>query len=161
MKRIIDIIENIHEKVMIVLYIIIVIVVFIEVIARYIFHSSLLWSTELVSFTFIWLVFLSASHAVKEHSHFVLDLASDFLPKTVIKIFDVIVSIVLYVVVFIFIIFGYQFMLVCGSGFSSALGIRLGWLYQIVPLSAILMLIYLMGDLVNSLKVKIKKGVNK
>ncbi|MDD3428032.1 MAG: TRAP transporter small permease [Caldisericia bacterium] len=160
MKKYISILYNIHEKVIIVLYILLVSIVFVEIIARYLLHLSLIWSTDFVTFIFIWLVFLSASLAVKEHSHFVIELSADLLPETVLKILDVIVSIVMYIVVFIFIFIGYKFMLLCGSGISPALGIRLVWLYQIVPLSSILMLIYMIGDLLESLKLNIKRRVD-
>ena len=46
------------------------ILVFIQVVMRYVFSNSLSWSEELARFIFLWLSWIGASYAVKERSHF-------------------------------------------------------------------------------------------
>ena len=48
------------------------IVVFSQVVARYIFEAPLSWSEELARFLLMWLSMLSAAYAFKTKSHFFL-----------------------------------------------------------------------------------------
>ena len=46
-----------------------VILVFSQVVMRYVFQSSLYWSEELARYLFVWQTWLGASLAVREASH--------------------------------------------------------------------------------------------
>lgn len=50
----------------------IVLITFIQVLFRYIFHLSLAWSEELARYLFLWLAALAAAYAFKTRSHFAL-----------------------------------------------------------------------------------------
>lgn len=52
-----------------------------QVAARYVFHSSLPWSEELLRFSFIWISFLAASVGVAEKAHVSVSVLVDRLPK--------------------------------------------------------------------------------
>ena len=45
------------------------IIIFLQVIMRYVFMNSLSWSEELARYMFLWLSWIGASYAVKEHAH--------------------------------------------------------------------------------------------
>lgn len=51
-----------------------VVIVFIQVVARYILRVATVWSQEAAMFCFFWSVFLAASVGVKRRRHFVFDL---------------------------------------------------------------------------------------
>jgi len=46
------------------------ILLFIQVLMRYVFHNSLSWSEELARFLYIWEVWLGISYATKKRAHF-------------------------------------------------------------------------------------------
>ena len=58
------------------------IVVFSQVIARYVFEHSLSWSEELARFLLMWLAMLSAAYGFKTKSHFALRLLVQNFPES-------------------------------------------------------------------------------
>lgn len=52
-------------------------VVFVQVVMRYVFANSLSWSEELARFIFLWLSWVGASYAVRERSHFRVEMLMD------------------------------------------------------------------------------------
>lgn len=58
---------------------IMVILIFLQVICRYILHAALPWSEEIARFLFLWVIWLGASHATKERKHIRLDVVTSRL----------------------------------------------------------------------------------
>jgi TRAP-type C4-dicarboxylate transport system permease small subunit len=57
-----------------------VIVVFMQVVFRYVLQNSLIWSEELSRYLFSWMVFIGGGLAFGDDSHIVIDFAVSFLP---------------------------------------------------------------------------------
>lgn len=55
------------------------ILIFIQVIMRYIFNNSLSWSEELARYIFIWQIWLGTSISMKENEHICLDMLNNKL----------------------------------------------------------------------------------
>ncbi|NBJ71612.1 MULTISPECIES: TRAP transporter small permease [Clostridia] len=62
-----------------------VLLVFLNAVMRYLFHSGITWSEELSRYSFVWLVFLGAVVAFKEGSHIIVDLVVSKLPEKIQK----------------------------------------------------------------------------
>jgi TRAP-type C4-dicarboxylate transport system permease small subunit len=79
------------------------ILVFGNVVLRYVFNSGITWSEEMARFLFIWLVLLGAIGALKDNAHLGVDMLIKRLPKRVKKVVylvsNLIVLVVLYEVV--------------------------------------------------------------
>lgn len=60
-----------------------VVVVNINVILRYFFHSPLTWSEEVVTSLFVWTVFIGSAYAYRNHSHLGVDIIVNLLPGKV------------------------------------------------------------------------------
>ena len=77
------------------------IIVFVNVILRYIFESGISWSVELSQILFLVLVFFGAIQAYKENTHIQVDVLisklSNFWQKTLAVISNLIVLYILYV----------------------------------------------------------------
>lgn len=54
--------------------------VFLNVILRYVFNSGITWSEELSRFLFVWMVFLGAIAALKDNMHLAVTILLDRLP---------------------------------------------------------------------------------
>ena len=67
------------------------ILVFIQVVMRYVFRNSLSWSEELARYIFLWLSWIGASYAVKERSHFRVEMFADIFKGKARKIFELFV----------------------------------------------------------------------
>jgi TRAP-type C4-dicarboxylate transport system permease small subunit len=58
------------------------IIIFIQVVMRYVFQNSLVWSEELARYIFIWLIYLGLSYGAKMMKHIKIDAALSLFPKT-------------------------------------------------------------------------------
>ena len=58
----------------------IVIVMFIQVVMRYLFKNSLSWSEEISRYFFIWMTFLGMSYGLQTKSHLRIDFFENFFP---------------------------------------------------------------------------------
>lgn len=117
---------------------------FYQVTARYVFGKPSTVSEDLLSFSFIWLSLLGSALVFGERGHMKL---SYFAEEKASPQLQVCLSVLaeLFVLVMAIIVFCWG-----GSGFvgvgilqqSPTLGISLGWMYAILPLSGILMVLY-------------------
>lgn len=73
--------ENFEEKLMGLALWGIVVIMGIQVIMRYVFRSSLVWSEEVSRYLFIWMVFVGMSYGIKNGSHMRIDMLEHFFPK--------------------------------------------------------------------------------
>ncbi len=66
--------DNFEEYILIVSFIFLVPLLFMQIVMRYVFHDSLSWSEELARFIFLWQIWLGASYAVKKTRHIRIDI---------------------------------------------------------------------------------------
>ncbi|NBQ34736.1 MAG: TRAP transporter small permease [Gammaproteobacteria bacterium] len=71
--------DNFEETLIAILFGIMTVATFSNVIARYIFNESILWALELTVFLFAWMVLLGASYAIKKNSHLGVDILINVL----------------------------------------------------------------------------------
>lgn len=57
------------------------VLIFVQVIMRYVFSNSLSWSEELARYLFIWLIYLGVSYGAKLRKHIKIDAALKLFPK--------------------------------------------------------------------------------
>jgi len=65
--------DHTEEVILVIFSVIMVAVIFLQVIMRYVFDSSLSWSEELARYCFIWLVYVGISYGVKKQRHIKVD----------------------------------------------------------------------------------------
>lgn len=82
MKKIINWLDEYMEiSVCIVLMSVMTLVIFVQVIMRYVFDSSLSWSEELARYLFIWLIYLGISYGSKIMKHIKIDAGLKIFPE--------------------------------------------------------------------------------
>ena len=93
--------DHLEEYLLVFLMVVEVVVVFAQVVTRYVFHSPLAWSEELARYMFIWLVWIGAAYATKLRKNIIIDVvASKF--KGNVKLISEIINFVLFVVLMLF-----------------------------------------------------------
>ena len=93
--------DHFEEYLLVVLMVVEVVVVFAQVVTRYVFHSPLAWSEELARYMFIWLVWIGAAYATKLRKNIIIDVvASKFKGAT--KLISEIINFVLFVALMLF-----------------------------------------------------------
>ncbi|MBR4015029.1 MAG: TRAP transporter small permease [Anaerotignum sp.] len=75
------ILDHVEEFFMIPLIFAMSIIIFVQVIMRYIFQNSLTWSEELARYLFVWLVYFSVSYTARREKHIRIDAAINLYPK--------------------------------------------------------------------------------
>lgn len=120
--------ENLESSILIVLSILTVVVIFIQVIMRYVFESSLVWSEELARYVFIWLVYIGVSYGVKRQAHISVDVLNFVFKKKGQFILAMCANIA--VLIFVLLLTYYSFEVVAQiNRLSPAMSIPLKWVY--------------------------------
>ncbi|WP_251975731.1 TRAP transporter small permease [Salinicola avicenniae] len=66
-------------------------VLFANVIARYVFNDGFSWAEELVRYQIVWMVMLGASVAARQGIHIGVDILRRFTPPTIAKVIELLV----------------------------------------------------------------------
>jgi C4-dicarboxylate transporter DctQ subunit len=144
-----NILNKFAEKAVIFLMTAISVIIFVQVVSRYVFNSSLTWSEEVGRYILIWITFLGASIGVKKYSHIGIDFIYEKISIKNKKILDFIIIFI--GLVFSFIMFYYGFKLAYMVRFqkSSALLIPMTIPYLALPVSGLLIFIHYFDRLSN------------
>lgn len=93
------------------------IIIFIQVVMRYVFQNSLSWSEELARYLFIWLVYIGISYGCKIMKHIKIDAALRLFPKKVRPYIVILGDLCVLTFTVYIVVTGYQFL-----GFQSSMG---------------------------------------
>jgi TRAP-type C4-dicarboxylate transport system permease small subunit len=80
MRRILPRAEHLVEWLMALALAVMVVLVFGNVVLRYVFHSGIAWAEEVSRLMFVWLIFLGAILALRHHAHLGVELVQAKLP---------------------------------------------------------------------------------
>ena len=72
--------DHFEETVLACFITLITIVMFIQVVMRYIFKDALSWSDELCRYSFVWMTFFGIGYATKKGSHLKVDVIEQLVP---------------------------------------------------------------------------------
>lgn len=130
-----------------------VVLVFVQVIMRYVFHHSLFWSEEVARFLFLWFSWIGTSFAVREGAHVKVTVLLDRLEGKAKSILEL-SSLVIWIAFSIFLAFqGWKMTMFVASmqQTSPALYIPMYLVYASVPVGSMLMTARLLLELKNFL----------
>ncbi len=134
-----SILPRMLEIFMVVILTIMVVLVFGNVVARYVFDAAITWAEEVARFLFVWLTFVGSTFAVYKGLHLGIDMVVTRLahrPRVVAEIFKLGVILAFLA---IWAIGGVTLIEANLSYMSPATGFSMGLVYLIGPLAAILM----------------------
>lgn len=163
------ILENLEEYIAVISLLVTSLLVFMQVVLRYGFNSSLIWVEEAARYIIIWFIFIGSSIAVREKAHATVDAVVTFLPPLFKTIFSILAN--LAGIVFCIIVVWSGFEMVSGvikyGNITPAMGIPMAIPYLAVPVGGCLMLIRFIQLLVkdfrssNDTEMSEAKGVTK
>lgn len=73
--------ENVELYLCVFLMSFMTLLIFVQVVMRYVFNNSLSWSEELARYVFIWLIYIGISYGCKLRKHIKIDAALYLFPK--------------------------------------------------------------------------------
>lgn len=141
---------NLEERIVTALMGLIVILTFLQVLSRYVFHNPLVWTDEVTRFSFIWLIMTGSAVGVYRGLHFTVSFLVKKSSAKVQFICSILTS--LSIIAFLWVAFGYGIKwLGTGSGQTTpALEISVQIPYSSIPFGAVLMLFHAVAQLVRS-----------
>ena len=120
-------IVNIDQYVSAVLFIVIMVLLFLQVVTRYVFRHSFTWTEELSVLLFVWMTYMGVSSAVTYRKNLRIDALLDVVPFRVKKLLLIISDV-------IFILFNlYLIVPFVGSSRTPILGIPKAITYWLIP----------------------------
>jgi len=131
----------------------IVVIMFAQVLFRYVFNNSLAWSEELIRFLFVWLTFFGGALVIRDKAHIAVEFFIERLPAKFfgyLKIFNLV-----FVGAFLvaMTIIGFNWVYYSRGLYSSALGLPVNIaLYGALPLSAVLGIWYSVRRIIEEIK---------
>lgn len=155
MEKLTKIIIIILEKVLIILMAAIVIDVSWQIITRFILKDPSSFSEELAGFLLIWIGLLGASYALYTRAHLGIDILTAKLEGTKRRSSEILIySIVLLFAFFVLVIGGFKLVILTFTlnQISPALGITMGYIYIVLPLTGLLMIYFSILFIVKALR---------
>jgi len=141
--------RKVNIMVISIIFFLLVVTVFANVIFRYFFESTIDWSEELARFLLIWLIFIGAMSALFEDEHMVMDYF--------VKLFQVKISRLLKLIADLFSLAAATALMIGGlelaiknlNWYSPVLNIPYGYVNMIVPICSALMEVIILRKIVS------------
>jgi TRAP-type C4-dicarboxylate transport system permease small subunit len=118
-----------------------VVVVFAQVIWRFVFNDPFSWSEELARYLQVWIILLASSVCIHEGSHLAVDYLVHYLPFRHRKNLALLVTVLMMVFVSVLIVAGIKMILTARAQASPALNVPVGAIYLVFPVAGTLMLL--------------------
>lgn len=116
-----------------------VVIIFAQVVARYVFEHALPWPEELGRFLFAWIVFLAIVSVVRADEMLSLDLIYRRLPRKTGLFLKLIVSLACLGLLLVILKGGYELMIRQSSQISTAMELPMWVVYLVIPFGTLLM----------------------
>ena len=122
---------------LIILYITVV-VIFVQVVCRYVLEVALPWTEEFARFAFIWLIFLANAMAERQKEHFRVSYFVEQAPRRVRYVFWVFGELLIFTFFIWLFIDSLQFVKMGTRMISTVMQLRLDWIYWALPAAIVL-----------------------
>jgi len=154
MNRISDALNRFCEYALVVFLAAMTVVVFLEILFRYVLHLPLFWTAEFARYGLVWSSLLGATIAFKRGEHIAVTIFLNRLPPRSRRVMTTIAEIG--VAVFLLVIFwgGIHLILVTSRQLSPALRISMAIPYSALPMASAVMLIHVADRVLQLLRVK-------
>ena len=130
-----DFINLAFKPIIAILFSLMIVITFTQVIFRYLLNSALPWAGEITIFLFIWVIFLGAAITLSKGLHIGVDIFTSFLNEKNKNIFLILTNLLIILFCFLIIIGSAPLIIDNFTQRSPALEIRLSYVYAVIPIS--------------------------
>lgn len=132
--------ENFEKVILSILVLAIVLVMLLQIVCRYFFNNSLIWSEEFCRYCYIYFMFIGTSLAVRERSELRVDAVVSILPEKARGVLNVIVDIAVFLMLVYLSYWSIPMVqsMYYQGGYSPALKLPVFIVYMSVPIGFIL-----------------------
>ena len=139
--KLISLIDKIEEILLVSMFALMVLIIFVQVIMRYIFNNSLSWSEELGKFLFVWLSWIGISIGAKRNEHIKITMLTDKLSPSARKIVDIVSEMIVIAICAVTTYYGISLVISQAPVFYAGIKISMSWGYLSVVVGCILMIL--------------------
>ncbi|CAG1019460.1 2,3-diketo-L-gulonate TRAP transporter small permease protein YiaM [Burkholderiaceae bacterium] len=119
------------------------VLVFVNVVMRYLFNQSIVWVEEVTQYEMIWVAYLGAGLALREGRHVAVDTLQDWLPALSRRALRNLLAVAIAVFLAALVVLGIQIAMFTWDQETPVLNVPSGLPYLAVPLGAAAMLLHL------------------
>ena len=135
--------NTVVSTICIILFAVMVIVGTYQIITRFVFNNPSTVSEELLTYTFAWMAIFSSAYVFGKRDHMRMTFVADKLPKEQRKILEIVIELLIIAFAVIVLIYGgFTIMGLTMTQKTASLGVMMGVIYAVVPISGILIAIY-------------------
>ncbi len=120
------------------------VMVFVNVVTRYVFNHSIIWVEELTQYQMIWIAYLGAGLALREGRHVSVDTLQDLLPPALRRTLRHLIALATALFMLTLLVLGVQIALFTWDQETPVMNVPAGAPYLAVPVGAAGVLLHLM-----------------
>lgn len=121
-----------------------------QIVVRYFFNSPSTVSEELLTYSFTWMALLASAYVFGKRDHMHMGFIADKLTGTPRKVLEIIIEIlIMFLAGSVMVYGGWNIMGLTMTQVTASLGVPMGVIYTVVPLSGILIVIYSILNIVD------------
>jgi TRAP-type C4-dicarboxylate transport system permease small subunit len=151
LSRISDFLNRTCEVALIIFLAAMAVVVFLQVLFRYVLHLPLFWTEEFARYCLVWASLLGAAVALKRGEHIAVTFLLDTFPKKVARVLTIVAQISVIFILSVMVWGGIKLVLVTSAQISPALRIPMAVPYLALPVGAVIMLFHVLDSLMQRL----------
>ncbi len=134
------------------LFVIMIVLLFGQVVSRYIFNFPIMWAEEIGRYIFIWIVYIGASQAFITENHLKVDFILNKLPTIIKKYVNIFLYLIIIIFLFTVFLYGIRYALINFNKPAYSMNwFKIGWTYSAVPVGSFFMIINIIRIIYRSL----------
>ena len=137
LRRLDDFIGTLENLLIVALSALVAVLLFTNVLLRYVFRSPFTWIDEIVIAAFVWMIFLGVSACVRSHQHLRIDVLCRALGHHGNRMLGLVSVAATLVIILAVTLFGYRYAAFVAGNQTPILGISAAWLYVGLPLGMV------------------------
>lgn len=143
-KKLVNILNKFIKWILIILFFLLVVVVFLQVLFRFVLEQPLAWTEELSRYLLVWITFLGAGYGMSIKAHPSIEILFEKAGPSLKKVLNVVTTILIIFFFWQVIINSFEFIGRSMAQTSPVLRLPMGLVYTVIPISSVLFVINLL-----------------
>jgi TRAP-type transport system small permease protein len=143
-KRLVETLNGIIKWILIILFFVMVVVVFLQVLFRFVLHQPLAWTEELGRYLLVWITFLGAGYGMSVKAHPSIELFFEKAGSSLKKVLTVISTLLIIFFFWQVIANSFEFISRSMTQTSPVLRLPMGFVYTVIPIASGIFIINLL-----------------
>lgn len=146
------ILNKTEEVCLVVMFALMVLAIFLQIIMRFIFNNSLSWSEELGKFIFVWISWLGISIGQRRNEHIKITMVVDKLPPKLQNITEIVANLILLVILAVTIYYAIHLVQFQQNVNYAGIKISTSWGYLSLVLGCTFMVLRIFGKIYENIR---------